>query len=208
MTGGRLKMESGQSRNSGKTILMAGLLGAAFFGLACAGGASAPDPAPEPAAQPESAANPEPVAQPEVEETTESTEGAAADPTSPLRLDASKLAGVGLNEDEPLPAEIILEGGAGNRGHIFFSSDQIVVEVWGADASKLAFREPQIYDEFVTILSGQLILTDHAGIVTEYKTGESLVVPKGFTGIWQMVGDYRELIVIQRAAYDEAYPPE
>jgi hypothetical protein len=34
------------------------------------------------------------------------------------------------------------------------------------------------------------------------------VVPKGFTGTWEMQGNYRELIAIERKAYDAAYPPE
>ena len=34
---------------------------------------------------------------------------------------------------------------------------------------------------------------------------DSLVLPKGFSGIWQMIGNYRELVAIERKAFDEAY---
>jgi hypothetical protein len=34
------------------------------------------------------------------------------------------------------------------------------------------------------------------------------VVPKGFTGIWKMEGNYRELVAIERAAYDQAHGVE
>jgi uncharacterized cupin superfamily protein len=39
----------------------------------------------------------------------------------------------------------------------------------------------------------------------EYVAGDSLVVPKGFTGTWKMLGNFRELIVIEREAYEQAY---
>ena len=120
---------------------------------------------------------------------------------SVVRLDREKLAGLGLEEYPALPAEVVLEGGSGHRGHVFFMGDEIVVEVWDADASKLAITDPFPYDEFVTILSGKLILTDEQGMSAEYSAGESLVVPKGFTGIWQMLGNYRELVVIEKEAY-------
>ena len=107
--------------------------------------------------------------------------GADTQPVSesaPLRIDREKLAGVGLEEYPPMPAEEVLEGGSGQRGEVFFMGDQLVVEVWDADASKLAITEPFPYDGFVTILSGKLVLTDGQGTTTEYSAGESLVVPK------------------------------
>jgi hypothetical protein len=32
------------------------------------------------------------------------------------------------------------------------------------------------------------------------------MVPKGFTGIWKMLGNYRELVAIERAAYELTLP--
>jgi hypothetical protein len=32
-----------------------------------------------------------------------------------------------------------------------------------------------------------------------------VVVPKGFTGVWKMEGNYRELIAIERTAYDRSH---
>ncbi|MBW2715338.1 MAG: DUF861 domain-containing protein [Deltaproteobacteria bacterium] len=100
-----------------------------------------------------------------------------------------------------MSAEEVLEGGNGQRGDVFFVGDELAVGVWGADASTLAISEPLPYDEFVTVLSGKLILTDEQGTVTEYSMGESVVLPKGFTGTWKMVGDYREIYVIETEAY-------
>ena len=32
--------------------------------------------------------------------------------------------------------------------------------------------------------------------------GDSLVVPKGFSGTWEMIGNFRELVVIEKKAYE------
>lgn len=55
------------------------------------------------------------------------------------------------------------------------------------------------------MLSGKLILTAADGESQEFVAGDTFVVPKGFTGTWQMLGNYRELIVIERQAYEAAY---
>ena len=127
---------------------------------------------------------------------------------SPFRLDAEKIAGVGLEADEPWPAETVLSGRSQPRGSVLYRGDQLVIEVYEDTPSKLLIAEPFTYDEFVHIVSGKLILTDAQGRAHEYVAGESLVVPKGFTGTWEMQGNYRELIAIERKAYDAAYPPE
>lgn len=51
-------------------------------------------------------------------------------------------------------------------------------------------------DEFVTVLSGTLILTVAGEEPQVFEVGDSVMVPKGFTGIWEMQGNYRELLVI------------
>ena len=69
----------------------------------------------------------------------------------------------------------------------------------------VAQMQKEFHDEFVQMLSGKIILTDASGKRAEFVAGDSLVVPKGFTGTWQMLGNYRGLVVIDRAAYDKAY---
>ena len=58
------------------------------------------------------------------------------------------------------------------------------------------------------IESGKLILTDTGGNRTEYVEGDSLVLPRGFTGTWEMLGNYRELVVIEKNAYERAEAAE
>jgi len=122
--------------------------------------------------------------------------------SAPVRLDRDKLAGLGLAEYEPYPPEMVLTGRSVHRSHVLFSGEELVVEVYEAEAAKLAITDPFPYDEFIYVLSGKLILTDATGAVSEYAQGESLVVPKGFTGgTWEMLGDFRELVVIEKRAY-------
>lgn len=141
-----------------------------------------------------------------------STTGAAEEekPTAsaPVRLDRDKLAGLGLEEYPPFPAEIVLSGRSKHRFHTFFSGEEIVVEVYEAEPAKLKVDEPWPYDEFITLLSGKLVLTDEKGKVQEYAAGESLVVPKGFRGTWEMIGNFRELVVIEKKAYERAEAEE
>ena len=133
-------------------------------------------------------------------------EKSAGEKTSPaaVRLDRARLAGLELGDYPPMSKETVLEGSDKHRGHVFFNGKEIVVEVWEAETAKLSIDEPFPYDEFVYILSGKLILTDAQGNKTEYVAGDSLVVPLGFIGIWEMIGDYRELIVIEKKAYERA----
>ncbi len=123
-----------------------------------------------------------------------------------VRLDAEKLAGINLPAEEQFIApEDVLEGKHRPRGEVLHYGEQLVTEVYEDEAATFRFGEPYPIDEFIVILSGKLILTAADGVAQEFVAGESLVVPKGFTGTWQMLGNYRELIVIERRAYEAAY---
>ena len=129
-----------------------------------------------------------------------------ASPVRPMKLDPEKLAGVNLPAQEQFMApEDVLEGNHRPRGEVLHYGEQLIIEVYEDEPGTFLFDEPFIYDEFVTILSGKLILTGPDGVSKEYVAGDFLVVPKGFTGTWQMLGNYRELIVIEREAYEEEY---
>ncbi len=99
---------------------------------------------------------------------------------------------------------MVLSGRSKHSYHTFFSGEEVVVEVYEAEPAKLEVDEPWPYDEFIYLLSGKLVLTDAKGKVTEYVAGESLVVPKGFLGTWEMQGRFRELVVIEKKAYERA----
>jgi hypothetical protein len=57
-------------------------------------------------------------------------------------------------------------------------------------------RLPTDSDEFVYVLSGKLILTEVNGKKQEFHPGESVVLPAGYNGTWEMQGNYREIAVV------------
>ena len=124
---------------------------------------------------------------------------------APVRLDPDKLGGVGLPLGEAfIPPEDVIEGRHRPRGEILYSGEQLIIEIYEDDAATFSIPEPFPIDEFVLILDGKLILTDAGGQIHEFVAGDSLVVPKGFTGTWKMLGNYRELVAIERTASDNA----
>ena len=128
---------------------------------------------------------------------------------SPVRMNPDKLAGVDLTAGEPfLAPENLLEGSHRPRGDFLYSGKELIVEVFEDDPGTHAIADPFPVDEFVTVLSGKLILTDADGHVQAFVAGDSLMVPKGFTGTWQMLGNYRELIVVDRESYENASKTE
>jgi hypothetical protein len=129
-----------------------------------------------------------------------------ADAVRAVKMDPDKLAGINLPAEEPFIApKDVLQGNHRPRGEILHYGEQLITEVYEDDPATFDMSEPTVYDEFVLVLSGKLILTGADGASQEYVAGDSLVVPKGFTGTWKMLGNYRELIVIERDAYEEAY---
>ncbi len=128
--------------------------------------------------------------------------------TAPVGFDDAKLRG-DLPAEEPfLDPASILKGKSSPRGEVLFRGKELIVEVYADDEVKIRVSEPFPHDEFIYILSGDLLLTDTDGVERKYAAGDSLMVPKGFTGIWHQSEDFRELVVIERKVYDATYPPE
>jgi len=71
----------------------------------------------------------------------------------------------------------------------------INVAIYEAKPMTLRIKDYDI-DEFVTVISGALILTAEGGSPQRFDVGESVLVPKGFTGTWEMQGNFREMVVI------------
>ncbi len=92
-------------------------------------------------------------------------------------------------------------GSMGNSETAIFEGEN-TVSVWDAGPAKLIYDEPFGYDEFVVVLKGTLILTDNEGNQATYGEGDMFMVPKGFTGTWNMTEEYRELIVVDTLAYN------
>ncbi len=124
----------------------------------------------------------------------------AEDSTAPVTLDRDKIAGLGLTAIPPDKYQEILESGQLNmRVGMLFQGKELQVEIFESTPAKTNHKKrPTDGDEFVYVLSGKLILTEPSGTKHEYRPGDSVVVPVGYTGTWEMQGNYREIAVVAK----------
>jgi uncharacterized cupin superfamily protein len=117
---------------------------------------------------------------------------------APVRLDQDKIAGLGLTAIPPdAYQEILVAGSLNMRVASLFEGKELRVSIFESTPAKTDHRtRPTDVDEFVYVLSGKLILTERNGTRHEYLPGDSLVLPIGYTGTWEMQGNYRELVVL------------
>jgi len=122
----------------------------------------------------------------------------AADETAPVKLDPEKRAGLNLTAIPPDAYKDILVAGELNmRVATLFAGKELHVSIFESTPAKTNHRtRPNNQDEFVYVLSGKLILTEPNGTAHEYLPGDSLVLPVGYTGTWEMQGNYREIAVV------------
>ena len=124
----------------------------------------------------------------------------ADDSPAPVRLDPDKIAGLDLTAIPPDAYQDILVAGELNmRVASLFEGKELRVSIFESTPAKTDHRtRPTDMDEFVYVLSGKLILTEPDGTAHEYLPGDSLVLPVGYTGTWEMQGNYRELVVLMQ----------
>jgi len=125
------------------------------------------------------------------------TRAFADNSVAPVGLDRDKMAGLGLTPIPPDAFKDILVAGELNiRVATLFQGKELRVSIFESTPAKTNHRtRPTDVDEFVYVLSGKLILTETNGTTHEYRPGDSLVLPVGYTGTWEMQGNYRELVV-------------
>ncbi len=124
----------------------------------------------------------------------------AADSASPVRLDPDRMAGLDLTAIPPdAYRDILVAGELNMRVASLFEGAELSVSIFESTAAKTDHRtRPTDVDEFVYVLSGKLILTEPNGSVQAFLPGQALVLPVGYTGTWEMQGNYRELVVLMQ----------
>lgn len=124
-------------------------------------------------------------------------DGPIESPPTPMRLEPGAVNYSEMESDmPPWPEEQILAGHSEHRYKYLYSGD-IDVAIYQAKPMVLQIDNYDI-DEFVLVVSGALILTADGGSPQKFVAGESVLVPKGFTGTWEMQGEFRELVVMMR----------
>lgn len=121
--------------------------------------------------------------------------------TTPLRLETNTPYSEMSTDFPPWPQEVIIAGTSVHRYKTFYSGD-IIVEIYESEPLTLRIEDFPI-DEFVTVISGKLILTVEGEEPQHFDVGDSVLIPKGFTGIWEMQGNYRELLVMMNETDSE-----
>jgi uncharacterized cupin superfamily protein len=119
---------------------------------------------------------------------------------APARMDPDKMAGLDLTAIPPdAYQEILVAGELNMRVATLFEGKELRVSMFESTPAKTDHRtRPTDIDEFVYVLSGKLILTEPDGTAHEFLPGDALVLPIGFTGTWEMQGNYRELVVLMQ----------
>ena len=132
---------------------------------------------------------------------------------APLRVDPVKLAGTDLREvpfavANPVgnPRRIVVPTERKPRVSVVFQGDVIVI-VYESSPGKVELEDFG-YDEFIHVLEGKLIVTPTGEGPMETEAGGHVVLPRGFSGTWEMVGDpYRELVVMEYETWRAAELP-
>ncbi len=126
----------------------------------------------------------------------------AADSASPapVRLDPEKMAGLGLTAVPPdAYIDILVAGELNMNVATLFNGTELRASIFESTPATTDHRtRPNDSDEFVLVLSGKLILTEPNGTAHAFTPGQALMLPAGYTGTWEMQGNYRELAVLMQ----------
>ena len=124
----------------------------------------------------------------------EITRSHAAETHDLVRLDRERLSGDKLGSFEPYYPE---RSNFDAHGHTFFTSadGQFGLGVWEAKPGTLDIPEPYPVDELMYVLSGKIVLTDAKGNREEYGPGEGVVLPKGWSGTFEVPEGVRKIWV-------------
>jgi uncharacterized protein len=102
-------------------------------------------------------------------------------------------------EEYFLPPEKLIEGNPKQRiwNHYTDASGKFSAGEWASEVGKwkVAYSE----EEYCRILEGVSIITPDGGNSVTVIVGDRLVVPRGFTGTWEVVEPTRKTYVIYEA---------
>lgn len=99
-------------------------------------------------------------------------------------------------EEYFLPAERLIAGNPKQTLWMEYTDDsgQFFVGVWESGIGKWSVRYTE--EEYFQILEGRCVITADDGEAVEVCSGESMVIPRGFTGTWEVIEPTRKTFVI------------
>lgn len=119
----------------------------------------------------------------------------ADDPVHPVKMSKSQISGEIFEDFEP----VVMTEENGNTTHdveVFRSSNDLFdAGMYRSGKVRYDITEPYGVDEYMHFLEGGVTLTSSDGTVTEILAGDSVVIPKEWTGVWETDG-YMKIYVI------------
>jgi uncharacterized cupin superfamily protein len=80
--------------------------------------------------------------------------------------------------------------------HFSNSTDEVFAGVWACEVGSWRIEFGEHEDEFFFVTEGRCRIIDEAGKAVEAGAGESLVIPAGFKGVFQVLESMRKHYVI------------
>ena len=80
--------------------------------------------------------------------------------------------------------------------HYSNDSGEVFAGVWACEVGSWRIEMGASEDEFFFVTAGRCCLTDDAGIAVEARAGESLVIPAGFKGVFDVLEPMRKHYMI------------
>jgi uncharacterized cupin superfamily protein len=109
-----------------------------------------------------------------------------------VKFDSSRVS----EQEYFLPPEKLLAGNPKQRvwNHYTDASQKFSAGVWHSEIGKWKISYTE--EEYCQILEGISVITDDDGQALTVSGGDSLVVPRGFVGTWEVVQPTRKIYVI------------
>ncbi len=118
---------------------------------------------------------------------------------SMANVSASEVPRITLVESST-PTEALLAKPGTYLGEKFVFQDEhsgnvmVRVGVWEAGMGKSIIKDFP-FTEYVLMISGRVIVTDHNGKSRTFESGDTFVIPKGWSGIWDVQERMKKQIV-------------
>lgn len=99
-------------------------------------------------------------------------------------------------EWSPVAAEKVIEGTPKSAYKILYTSkdEKFYSGLYACTAGK--WRVEYSEDEFCTLIEGTVRLISENGDIEEFSAPQSFVIPSGFKGFWEPLGNLRKFFVI------------
>jgi uncharacterized cupin superfamily protein len=119
---------------------------------------------------------------------------------SVLPLNSIQMQALALDSILPWPPETEITG-TNEHWQKELHRGEFAVAIYEAMPAIITINHPFIYDEYVLVLAGEVILTSLKGDKQTHREGDSFLVPTGWRGTWDMPNKYREFIIVETNAW-------